>query len=115
MQTSTFGRLGEIKAKQYLISIGYKIIETNYKNKIGEIDIIAKDQDTLVFVEVKTRMSNEFGNPLEAVNIYKQDKIRKVATVYLMKHKLLNVSCRFDVIGIRGDHDEEITHIKNAF
>ncbi len=107
------GLKGEVEAKEYLVSIGYKILETNYRNKVGEIDIICKDNDVLVFVEVKRRESLKFGHPREAVNYYKQQKIRNVATVYL-KYKGLYERCaiRFDVVDLVGDN---LTHLKNAF
>lgn len=107
------GIKGEVLAKEYLINKGYKIIDTNYKNKIGEIDIIAKLKNTIVFVEVKARESVKFGLPREAVNFYKQQKIRNVAIGYLkFKGLYEKVSVRFDVIDIIGT---SITHIENAF
>lgn len=115
MQKNTFGKRGEIIAENYLIQKGYKIIETNHKNKIGEIDIIAKDKDYLVFVEVKTKMSSKFGDPLEAIDIRKQNKIRQTAEAYLMKTKQFNVPCRFDAVAIIGDGVDQIRHIVNAF
>lgn len=116
MQKNIFGKKGEIIAANYLKNQKFKILEMNYKNKIGEIDIIAKDNDYLVFVEVKTRMSSAFGDPLEAIDEQKQFKIRNVATMYLMKNKLLDkVPIRFDAIAIVGDEEHEIRHIKNAF
>ena len=107
------GIKGETLAKQFLEKNGYKILECNYKNKIGEIDIIAKHQNTVVFVEVKQRQSLKFGYPREAVNYSKQQKIRRVATVYL-KYKGLwdKINVRFDVVDVLGS---EITHIENAF
>ena len=116
MQKNIFGKKGEIIAANYLKKQKYKILKTNYKNQIGEIDIIAKDKDYLVFVEVKTRMSSAFGDPLEAIDEEKQFKIRNVATMYLMKNKLLDkVPIRFDAIAILGDEEHEIRHIKDAF
>lgn len=107
------GLKGEVLAKEYLINKGYKILDTNYKNKIGEIDIIAKIKNTIVFVEVKARESIRFGYPREAVNYYKQQKIRNVAIGYLkFKGLYEKVDVRFDVIDIIGD---KITHIENAF
>ncbi len=106
------GEKGEILAEKFLRKQKYKILERNYQNKIGEIDIIAKDKDTLVFVEVKTRASCKFGRPCEAVTPYKQNKIRGVASYYLMIKGLSDSDCRFDVVEIL---DEEINHIKNAF
>ena len=116
MQKDTYGKVGEIIAAKHLQSKGYKIIAKNYKNELGEIDLIAKHGDYLVFVEVKTRLSKAFGSPLEAVNLHKQNKIRQVATFYLKQHKLLDTNCRFDVVSIVGQIDDyEITHIENAF
>ena len=116
MQKNTYGKKGELIAANYLKKQKYKIIKMNYKNQIGEIDIIAKDKDYLVFIEVKTRISKAFGDPLEAIDEEKQFKIRNVATMYLMKNKLLDKQpIRFDAIAILGDTDHEIRHIKNAF
>ena len=107
------GVQGETLAKEYLENLKYRIVECNYKNKIGEIDIIAKDGKTFVFVEVKARSSTYFGLPREAVNYYKQQKIRNVAIGYLkFKGLYEKVDIRFDVIDIIGT---SITHIKNAF
>lgn len=106
------GKKGEVLAENYLKEHKYKIVTTNYKNKIGEIDIIATDQDTLVFVEVKLRNNTRFGEPRFAVTSYKQNKIRTVATGYLQVNKLQNHKVRFDVIEILN---QNITHIKNAF
>lgn len=103
----------EIKAEEYLIKKGYKILERNFRNRSGEIDIIAKDGEYFCFVEVKYRTTNDFGSPLEAVDYRKQNQIRKVAMYYLMKNKLSEwTPCRFDVIGFEG---EKMTHIENAF
>lgn len=99
-------------AVRYLEEKGYQILERNYQIRTGEIDIIAKDQDCLVFVEVKYRQNEKHGNPLEAVDYRKQRKIFQTAQYYLYRHKLWDVSCRFDVIGITGT---QIHHIKNAF
>lgn len=107
------GIQGEAIAKDYLINKGYTILETNYNSKIGEIDIIAKIDKTIVFVEVKARQSLRYGHPREAVNYYKQQKIRNVAVGYLkFKGLYEKVNMRFDVVDILGD---EITHIQNAF
>lgn len=103
---------GEYKAKQFLISQKYRILHTNFKTNIGEIDIVAEDKRTIVFVEVKAKSSDKFGLPREMVTPYKQQKIIKVATQYQKRYDLFDRPCRFDVIEILGD---EITHIKNAF
>jgi len=103
----------EIKAEEYLLQKGYKILERNFRNRGGEIDIIAKDKDYFCFIEVKYRTTNEFGSPLEAVDFRKQNQIRKVALYYLMKNKLSEwTPCRFDVIAFEG---EKLTHVENAF
>ena len=107
------GTFYELKAENYLIEKGYKILETNFRNRSGEIDIIAKDGEYFCFIEVKFRTTNDYGHPLEAVNVRKQNQIRKVAMYYLMKNKLSEwTPCRFDVIAFVG---EEMTHIENAF
>lgn len=106
------GEQGEKQAITYLKKKGYKIIAHNYHNVIGEIDIIAKDKDYLVFVEVKTRTSAVFGQGYEAVNTKKQQKIRQVATLYLKEKRLEDVNVRFDVMSIDEDG---IHHFINAF
>lgn len=101
-------------AIKYLHNNGYKIIDKNFRVKQGEIDIIAYDEETIVFIEVKYRSGSSSGHPLEAVTYSKQKRICKAALFYLNKFKIspFNSKIRFDVIGILG---EEIIHIKNAF
>ncbi|MDD3628742.1 MAG: YraN family protein [Candidatus Humimicrobiaceae bacterium] len=94
------GRTGEFIAQKYLEEEGYTILERNYRNKYGEIDIIARKNTDLFFIEVKTRTSSEYGDPLEAVNRSKIIKIRKVANFYMIKNKLSNINPNFDVIAI---------------
>lgn len=108
------GFKGEKQACDFLMKDKrYAIIATNYRNKVGEIDIIARDKKTLVFVEVKARSTLAFGRPCEAVDYRKQQKIRRVAESYLIFKKLYDkVPVRFDVIEILG---EKINHIENAF
>lgn len=107
------GTAYEEKAAGYLTAKGYHILKRNYRCRIGEIDIIAKKNNTLVFVEVKYRKTASFGYPEEAVSFSKQKIIRKVAEFFLAGEKLsLDTECRFDVIAILG---EEITQIENAF
>ena len=106
------GNLGEIKATAYLKRQKYKILENNFQNKLGEIDIIAEKGGVIVFVEVKTRLTYKYGEPIEAVDYRKQNKIKKVAEIYLMiKNKSLS-DVRFDVIEVL---DNNINHIENAF
>lgn len=107
------GRTGEVKAEKFLKRLGYKILAKNYKTVVGEIDIIAKDGDTVVFVEVKTRTNEKYGAPSEAVGVNKRMKYFKVAEEYLIKnYKTTDVLCRFDVIETL---DGQINHIINAF
>ncbi len=106
------GRVGEKKAAEFLKKLGYKIECMNYKTHIGEIDIIAKDEKCIVFVEVKTRSGEDYGAPSEAVDYKKQEKIIKVANEYLVKSKKTDSQCRFDVVEINNG---EINHIIDAF
>ncbi len=106
------GRAGELKAAEFLRKKGYKILKTNYKTYLGEIDVIAQDNAEIVFVEVKTRSSEEYGHPSEAVNAKKIEKYYKVATEYLQRTKKLDSACRFDVVEIENG---QINHIINAF
>lgn len=111
------GNIGESLAVNYLKKNKYEIVQTNYKNKLGEIDIIAKDKNVLVFIEVKTRSSHAFGLPKEAITKNKVFKIRNTAISYLKYKNLLDkISVRFDCIEVLGDNlDGEINHIKNIF
>lgn len=106
------GLNGEEIAKKYIKSQRFKILELNYSNFCGEIDIIALDNDCYVFIEVKTRSSLDFGRPGEAVNKFKQNHIKKTAQAYMILNKIKNVPVRFDVIEVLP---EEINHIRNAF
>ena len=108
------GKKGEDVATTFLQSIGYKIIDRNFRCKQGEIDIIAKDKEEYVFVEVKTRTSTKYGRPAEAVNYLKKQHIYKVAKYFLYKYKLQNYSIRFDVIEVFYCKNRfYINHIKN--
>ena len=103
-KNNDLGSWGEKLAASYLRKKHYKIIQTGYRCRFGEIDIIAKDKEYFCFIEVKYRTTNDFGNPLEAVDFRKQNQIRKVANYYLMRNKLSEwTPCRFDVIGFVGD------------
>lgn len=99
-------------AAKYLQEQGYRIIACNYRCKVGEIDLVAQENNTYVFVEVKYRKDGRLGGPLEAVDYRKQNKIRMVCNWYLMEHHIMDAPVRFDVVGILGT---EITLIKNAF
>jgi putative endonuclease len=109
------GSKGEDLAVEFLKDRGYGIIGRNYKTPIGELDIIAKDGETLVFVEVKTRSSNAFGYPFEAVGPRKKHKLKNLALLYL-KNQKKSCAVRFDVISINlSGTKNEIEHIKDAF
>lgn len=115
MNNPKVGTSGEVIASDYLKKNNYKILQTNYKNKIGEIDIICLDkkEDEIVFIEVKSRSSLAFGLPSEAVDFRKQNKIRKTASFYLLSNKKYENKLRFDVIEILNG--EILNHIKYAF
>ena len=105
------GKEGEKRAVKYLKDCGYKIVERGYKNPFGEVDIIASKGDTVAFIEVKTRLNENFGAPSEAVDRRRQEKYIKAAQHYFYG-KQIEVVVRFDIIEIlRG----EINHIENAF
>ena len=111
------GKSGEEVALHYLEKNKYRIIARSFRMFRGEIDIIAYDRKTLVFVEVKTRKSRDFGFPEESVTPNKQRQIIKIAEGFLAKNNLQNVECRFDVVSVlfRVDKGYSIHHIKNAF
>lgn len=115
-QNLELGKLGQEKAEKYLKENGYKILERNYKTKLGEIDLIAKDKDTLCFIEVKTRGSLNFGSPAEAVGRFKQHQISKTALMFLKSKNLMDKNARFDVVSILWQENQpKIELIKNAF
>ena len=113
-----FGKQGELEAQKFLHARGYQILQVNWRYKRWEIDIIAKDGVYMVFCEVKYRGNGRKGNPLEAVDVKKQNVIFRCAMYYLTENHIEDVPCRFDVVGIQGKDgmkDTEITYIKNAF
>ncbi|MCL5674951.1 MAG: YraN family protein [Candidatus Omnitrophica bacterium] len=99
MNKRNFGNLGENLAVSFLKEKGYIILERNYRTRFAEIDIIAKDKNEIVFIEVKTRTSNLFGEPQEAVNRLKINKIEKASVVYLEKSKI-KIPVRYEVLSI---------------
>src|SRR4030066_896774 len=116
MEKKELGKKGEEVALRFLKKKGYRIIERNYVCKMGEMDIIAKEKDTLVFIEVKTRTSTLFGPPQLAVNSSKQRQLSKVALNFLKEKQLEDVKARFDVVAILlVQKGEEIELIKDAF
>ena len=118
MTTKEIGDFGETAACEYLEKSGIRVLKRNYHERGGEIDIIAKDGETIVFAEVKTRISKDFGTPAEFVDYKKQDKIMKTAVSFLGTD---DADMRFDVIevmyAVRGGAPvvTEINHIKDAF
>lgn len=111
------GDKGEEMARRLIESKGYEIIESNYRYGKGEIDIIAKDNDGLVFVEVKSRNNLEFGMPEYAITRKKIKQIRKIAEAYIYEKNIKEVNCRFDVVAIlfQGKKSPIIEHYENAF
>jgi len=114
-QHNELGKRGELFAKKFLVENKFQIIETNWRHEKDEIDIIARDDDELVIVEVKTRSSRYFGDPSEAVGSVKESYLIRAADAYVEIHDL-NIDTRFDIISIvidkKGTH---IEHIRDAF
>lgn len=112
-----FGRWGEQIAAEYLEKKGFRIIARHFQFHHAEIDLIARDGDYLVFIEVKTRSSDDFGCPEEAVTERKKAHLRRAAEGYLYLNGLDNIDCHFDVISLRflDGQPPEIEHLINAF
>jgi putative endonuclease len=117
INTRSRGNRFEDIACRYLRSRGYKILDRNIYLMRKELDIVAMDGDTIVFVEVKGRRSNAYGSPAEAVGAVKRRRVVLAATAYLRKRQLLNRPCRFDVLGVRLSQTGEprFDHIVSAF
>lgn len=118
MNNKELGSYGENLAISFIIEKGYEILAKNYKCRIGEIDIIARNSAVLVFIEVKTRRTDSFGFPSEAVNKKKRTKLLKLAMFYLALNKAKpEQDYRFDVIEVKlnKDNTNTINHIINAF
>ncbi|MDV4151184.1 YraN family protein [Clostridium sp. AL.422] len=112
------GNYGEDLALDYLNKIGYKLITRNFRCRNGEIDLIFKFEELIIFIEVKSRYSYHFGIPREAVTYLKQKQIFSISKYFLYKYKLLNYNCRYDVIEIyfnKNNNSYYIEHIKDAF
>ena len=107
------GGLGEKVSAEYLEKNNYKVIYRNFNSRFGEIDLIAKDKDELVFIEVKTRRSLKYGMPSEAINNQKLKHIKETAKYYLYKTKQEDLNIRFDAIEVYlGNGNYRINHIK---
>lgn len=110
------GRYGELRASRYLERKGYDILDKNFRNSFGEIDIVAQSERYIVFVEVKTRCDFSYGQPIESVGIQKVKKIRGVAEFYMAKKKAYQYQPRFDIIEVVLDEERVfIRHTENAF
>lgn len=111
------GRWGEQLAQEYLVKLGYQVVACNLRTPYGEIDIIAREGNTLVFVEVKTRTTGDFGAPEASVTPQKQAHLLASAQLYLQEHLEIDGDWRVDVIAISGSPRQpnpEITHFENA-
>lgn len=112
MHNILLGKFGEDAAVGYLKKLGYKIIERNFKARYTELDIIALEKDTLVFIEVKTRVGIKFGLPQEAINPYKRLALTRSAYYYRLLHPELPESLRIDVVSILLSPDEHVQKIE---
>lgn len=113
MHTKAIGNKYEQLALNHLLKNNLKLIKQNFYCRLGEIDLIMQSDKNIIFVEVRYRKNNQYGHPLETINLRKQTKIKKTASYYLQQNKLLNAYCRFDAIAINDKN--EINWVKNAF
>ena len=112
------GEFGESLARDYLISKGYRILNMNYRNRFGEIDIVCMNKDLLIFCEIKSRYSNSFGYPIESITCYKQKQIIKLSELYLISKKYYNFNVRYDIIEVIFNtitSSHIINHVQDAF
>lgn len=117
MATTERGRFGEELAAKFLRKKRYQIVETNYRCRMGEIDLIVENRKVLVFVEVKLRKNADFAEAMEFVDLRKQERIKKTAMLYLAQYEI-EKPCRFDVIEVYASEDlkkTEIRHWEDAF
>jgi putative endonuclease len=117
MKRQETGHLGEQLAAGFLQKRGYRIVQTNYRCPEGEVDIVARRKDCLIFVEVRTKRSQEFGSPEESITMAKMDKLRRVAAHYRQAHDDSPASWRIDVVAVeldRQNRPRRIEHIENA-
>lgn len=112
------GTHGESIAKNFLLTNGYKILDMNFRNKYGEIDIICKLNNIIIFCEIKSRYTNSFGSPIESITYYKQKQIIKLSQIYIIKNKFLDYNVRYDIIEIIFNNinaSYTLNHVKDAF
>ena len=117
-QGKSLGQRGEAAAAKFLKKKGYILVARSDRMRLGEIDLVAVDGRTVVFVEVKTRRSHESGHPAEAVDEDKQRRLTRLALTYLKRHNLLEYPARFDVVAVTWADDRRepaIEHFENAF
>jgi putative endonuclease len=112
MKRRETGALGERIARDFLGENGYEILENNYRCPNGEIDIVARQEDTLVFVEVRTKRSQLFGSPEESITPVKREKLRTLAQYYRQEHENLPLNWRIDVVAIEMDKSCKVTRIE---
>jgi putative endonuclease len=112
MKRRDLGNLGEKLARDFLGKNGYSILETNYRCPAGEIDIIARQKDTLVFVEVRTKRSRQFGSPEESITPAKKERLRTVAAHYGQNRDNLPALWRIDVVAIQMDRNGQVSRIE---
>ena len=116
--TNRLGQRGEAAAERFLKRLRYKIVARGYRTQEGELDLVAVDGRTVVFIEVKTRESHDAGHPAEAVDEAKQKRITRLALAYLKRHQLLDYPARFDVIAVTWPPQAKrptIEHFRHAF
>ena len=112
------GEHGEKLAERHLVELGITVVERRYRTRQGEIDLVCRDGDTLVFVEVKTRRTQRAGAPFESITPAKQRRLTRLALAYLKHHDLLDCPARFDVVGIvfqDSSNPPRIDHYRDAF
>jgi putative endonuclease len=112
------GAEGEAAAARFLRKQGLKVVEQNYRSKLGELDLVARDGSRWVFVEVKTRIEGDGDPPQAAVTLHKQRRLARLAQEYLLRQRLGEVPCRFDVVSVLFNHEgrvSEIRHLPAAF
>ncbi|HEU5091367.1 MAG TPA: YraN family protein [Nitrospira sp.] len=112
-----FGQASEMRAEQFLLAKGYRILDRNVRTPLGELDLVAEDQGVVVFVEVKGRATEAFGGALLAVDQRKRVKLTKLAAQYLARRHWSDKTCRFDVVLVQGRPSDQgrIKHLQNAF
>jgi putative endonuclease len=104
------GKIGESAAKEYLMKKGFEIVERNYSTRFGEIDLICKDKNILVFVEVKTKKGMDFGTPEEMFTRKKYNRVKRMATIYLDGKE---VPCRIDMVAVELDSDNQSVEVRH--